>query len=78
MLNKIANITAPITHYQNSGKQCTFYKPVGLLMENPDTGKQFLLNDKSFNLMAVIGASDDTKGCVFLPLELVTQNPSKT
>lgn len=76
MLNKIASITAPINHYQSNGKQHTFNKPIGSLMEN-DKGQQFLLIDKSFNLMAVIGASDPEKGSVFLPLDFVDEKPPK-
>lgn len=77
MLNKIADIKAAVNHYQSGGKQHTFYKPVGSLMLNPDTNQQFLLLDKSFNLMAVIGASDPEKGSVFLPLDFVDDKPPK-
>lgn len=76
MLNKIASITAPINHYTSQGQQHTFNKPIGSLMENSQ-GQQFLLLDKSFNLMAVIGASDPEKGSVYLPLEFTTEKPPK-
>lgn len=74
-LHVVGKLSAPINHFQQNGQQKTFQKPVGSLMLNPDTGDYFLMLDKSFNPMATIGATDENKGSVCLPLTFVDKPP---
>ena len=65
-LIKKATVQATINRYiDKQGKEQKFNKNIGSLMEN-DNGQQFLLIDKSFNLLAV--AHDQDKGSVCLQL----------
>lgn len=70
MLKVIAEITAPTNDYKdkNTGKTKTFYRKIGSIMEN-DSGSQFILLDKFFNLAAI--DSDPTKANVLLPLNFI-------
>lgn len=74
MLKVIAKLKAPINTFMRNGKEETFFKPIGSMVEL-DNGKTMLLIDKSFNLLAIQHKENAGSVPIYMEYEEVTQTP---